>query len=296
MVPITKEMSTQAEAALVEAAREHAPQAPAPVLSPLRTRADTAAVLMVEVGPAFRPDPSGGGVSVVIPTRNEAPGIAELLGRLNNLPPGYVAEALFVDDSDDHTPGEILEHGRRGAFPVTLLHRKPSHRLDGLSGAVLAGFAEARSTWICVMDADLQHPPALIATLRDAAGDADVVCATRYRAGGSASSFSRLRHAVSFSSALAAKAIFPRRLHRVSDPLSGFFLVRAAALAGRPLRPTGFKILLEILVRNPDLTRTEVPYRFDVRHAGESKASAREGIRFLCHLIRLKRATKSVDI
>ncbi|MDQ1498587.1 MAG: hypothetical protein QOI86_1927, partial [Actinomycetota bacterium] len=82
----------------------------------------------------------------------------------------------------------------------------------------------------------------------------------------------------------------PRCLRGVSDPMSGFFLVRRSALDPEALHPTGFKILLEILVRNPALRRAEVGYKFAPRFAGDSKASLKEGVVYLRHLARLRLA------
>jgi putative flippase GtrA len=70
--------------------------------------------------------------------------------------------------------------------------------------------------------------------------------------------------------------------------MSGFFAVRLAALQLTALRPVGFKILMEIVVRHPRLRIAEVPFVFGVRHAGESKASLREGLRFARHVTRLR--------
>jgi dolichol-phosphate mannosyltransferase len=86
-----------------------------------------------------------------------------------------------------------------------------------------------------------------------------------------------------------ARILFPRRLRGVSDPMSGFFLVRRSALDLERLRPNGFKILLEVLVRNSFGSIGEVPYTFAERRAGESKASLAEGARFLLQLVRLRR-------
>jgi hypothetical protein len=100
--------------------------------------------------------------------------------------------------------------------------------------------------------------------------------------------FPALRTALSRSSGLLAHALFPRRLRRLSDPLSGFFLVRRRAIDLTGLRPRGFKILLEILVRSGPLKTSEVAFCFGERHAGESKASMREGVRYLRRLIELR--------
>jgi dolichol-phosphate mannosyltransferase len=55
--------------------------------------------------------------------------------------------------------------------------------------------------------------------------------------------------------------------------------------------PGGFKILLEVLVRTPRLQVAEVPFEFAERHAGKSKASAREMARYLRQLVVLRIAT-----
>jgi dolichol-phosphate mannosyltransferase len=93
---------------------------------------------------------------------------------------------------------------------------------------------------------------------------------------------------VSRGSTLAAKALFPRRLHHVDDPMSGFFLVRRSALDLNALHPNGFKILLEIVARTPGLRVGSVPFRFGERFAEASKASVSEGLRYLQLLCALR--------
>jgi dolichol-phosphate mannosyltransferase len=142
------------------------------------------------------------------------------------------------------------------------------------------------------MDADLQHPPAIVPRLLAAAeaGERDLVVATRFGDGGSDGGLGAARKLVSHGSAAVARLLFPRRLRAVSDPMSGFFIVRHSAVDPNELRPNGFKILLEILVRSSLPSVAEVPYVFAERRAGTSKASLREGGRFLTLLIRLRLA------
>ena len=233
-----------------------------------------------------------GAVSLVVPTRNEAGNISELLVRLSRLPAGVVGEVIFVDDSDDDTPAAIAYLAPSVDFAVDVVHREPGMRTDGLSGAVIEGFRRARGEWLGVMDADLQHPPEVLADLfatGESAG-ADIVCATRNVSGGGRDGLGAARDVISKSFTVFARRAFPRRLRGVSDPMSGFFLVRRAALDPEALRPTGFKILLEILVRTPGLRRAEVSYEFAPRHAGDSKASLKQGVVYLRHLARLRLA------
>jgi dolichol-phosphate mannosyltransferase len=78
--------------------------------------------------------------------------------------------------------------------------------------------------------------------------------------------------------------VFPRRLAGVSDPLGGYFLIRRSMVQASALRPIGYKILLEILIRCPWHSASEVPYTFQPRQHGSSKADFRQGVRFLRHL------------
>jgi dolichol-phosphate mannosyltransferase len=237
-----------------------------------------------------RPSQETPDVTIVVPTRDERDNVLPLTERLEGPGRKLRLELLFVDDSDDDTPVVIRAMGPRASLRVGVIHREPNRRDGGLGGAVLEGIRGARSEWICVMDADLQHPPELLVPLLEEArrSRADVVVASRYCAGGGVGDFSAPRVALSRCSALAARCLFPRRLRGVSDPLSGFFLIRRTAVDPAGLRPRGFKILLEILVRSGPLSTSEVPFRFGERHAGESKASLREGARYLRQLIELR--------
>ena len=106
----------------------------------------------------------------------------------------------------------------------------------------------------------------------------DLVVASRFCVGGDKGAFGRLRSALSRVSTRAAMLLFPKSLWHVSDPMSGCFLVRREAVDLDRLRPRGFKILLEILVRTPGLSVSEVPFGFGERHAGETKASRARGV------------------
>ena len=229
--------------------------------------------------------------TIIVPTRNEEGSVTALLDRLADELGDVRAEVLFVDDSSDRTPEVIRAVARECGLPVRLLHRPFGARRGGLGGAVVAGLRCARGSWAVVMDGDLQHPPELAARLV-AIGQSrqlDLVAGTRYQDGGDAGGLAgRYRRAVSGLATTLTKAIFPLRLARLSDPMSGFFAVRLGALNLDKLDPIGFKILLEIAVRQPKLQVAEVPFVFGTRLAGESKASAREGFRFLRHLLRLR--------
>ncbi|AWK11152.1 dolichol-phosphate mannosyltransferase [Streptomyces spongiicola] len=232
-------------------------------------------------------------VTVVIPTFNESANIRELLHRLtDSVPARLPCEVVFVDDSFDDTPAVIAEAAQDCPFPVTVIHRDVPD--GGLGGAVVEGIKAAGSGWIVVMDADLQHPPSLIPELV-ATGEkesADLVVASRYLPGGSRAGLAGgYRVAVSRGATWLAKGLFPRALRGISDPMSGFFAIRRSAVAAEALKPLGYKILLELAVRCRPGEAAEVPFAFQDRFAGESKSTAREGLRFLRHLAGLRSAS-----
>jgi dolichol-phosphate mannosyltransferase len=233
-------------------------------------------------------------LSVVVPTRNEESNVGPLLERLASVFSPEEAEVIVVDDSNDATPQVLADRAAGCPLPVRLVHRPAEVRMGGLGTAVIAGARGARGDWVLVMDADLQHPPEAAALLARTAmrHDADIVVGTRYAGSGSSAEglAGPSRMLVSNWATRLAKSLFPRRLVMVSDPLSGLFAFQRASVNLDRLNPVGFKILLEILVRNPVAKVAEVAYCFAPRHAGRSKASARQGLTFLRHLARLRRA------
>jgi glycosyltransferase involved in cell wall biosynthesis len=230
-------------------------------------------------------------VTVLIPTRNESENVPALFERLASTLYDVDAEILIVDDSDDDTPDVVREFGPECGVPVRLMHRDPDQRRGGLGGAVVAGSQAARGEWVLVMDGDLQHPPeAGVALARTAMRhDVDVVVGTRHVGSGLSGGLSSTTRVFGSSAATRmAKALFPKRLAVVSDPMSGLFVFRRSAVRLERLRPRGFKILMEILVRHPGLRVAEMAYAMSPRHAGNSKASLREGVRFVRLLLRLR--------
>ena len=226
----------------------------------------------------------------MVPTRNEAGNVPRLVSEVRDTLSDIDYRLVFVDDSTDETP-EIVRSLAAEDPRITLIHREDEDREGGLSTAVTTGMdtvAEA-SEYTCVMDADLQHPPHKVREMLETAEaeGSDVVVASRYVAGGSYDGLSGpVRRGVSTGSKYLAQLVF-REARKTTDPMTGFFLVRNEAISGLQLRPTGFKILVEILVCAPDLKVVEVPFNFQARNAGVSKASLGQGAEYLTHLASL---------
>jgi dolichol-phosphate mannosyltransferase len=233
---------------------------------------------------------SGWTLSVVIPTRNEAATVPLLISHLSDALAGVSAQLIFVDDSDDGTAAVIEQCSQGNDLSIQVVHREGDARRGGLSTAAVIGIRTAAGEYVCVMDADLQHPPQLVKTLLSRAEEtgADIVIASRYVPGGSDAGLSSVsRKAISRGAKWFAKIVFIDRLHSVTDPLSGFFLARRSVLTKATLRPIGFKILLDILIRSDWRVLREEPLQFASRAGGTSKATLKQGRDFLLHVMSL---------
>lgn len=234
--------------------------------------------------------------SIILPTYNEENNIEPLLsGIFASINGQHTYEIIFVDDSDDSTPSIISNYAQQHAH-ISLIHREKNER-TGLGTAFVAGVERAHGTYIICMDGDLQHPPSALPHLMNVVKktNADVCVGTRYARGGRADGLgSRYRKAVSLCTKYLCQFIFPTLL-RTSDPGSGFFAVRKELLNHTALNPRGFKILIEILAKNPTASISEIPYVFQKREHDESKAGIREGLRFLMLLATLAYTNKQAS-
>ncbi|WP_460491415.1 glycosyltransferase [Dactylosporangium cerinum] len=152
-------------------------------------------------------------LTIIVPTRNEVDNVTTLFSRVNAAFADIQAEILVVDDSDDSTPFLVAEQAQISALPVRLLHRPRDERHGGLGSAVVAGARHARGEWVVVMDADLQHPPEVVAHLAQVAArhSADIVVGTRYAGNGSTGDGldGARRTAGSSTATRLARALFP---------------------------------------------------------------------------------------
>ena len=231
------------------------------------------------------PDPESAGqtLSIIVPTFREADNIAPLAERIDAALSGTGIEwelLLVDDDSNDGSEAVAAELARR--LPVRMVTRRETPR--DLSLAVIEGIRLSRFDRLVVMDADLSHPPERIVDLLAALdGDCDIVIGSRYTSGGIVDRSWSLYRVL--NSRLATWLARP--LVKCSDPMAGFFATRRSRLPElRTLRPMGYKIALELMVRG-HLRVREVPIDFRDRSIGFSKMNWRQQIRFLRHLSRL---------
>jgi len=227
--------------------------------------------------------------SLVIPTYNEGANIQKILQILSQLLdesiPGNYELIVVDDDSPDQT--WAIAQSLISEYPQLRVMRRQQER--GLSSAVIRGWQAARGQVLGVIDGDLQHPPhVLLQLLRAVKQGADLAVASRHVEGGGVSSWSVIRRFLSRGAQLVGLVLLPGVLGRISDPMSGYFMIRRRCLVGRTLYPKGYKILLEVLARGAVSQVAEVGYVFQERQAGESKVTWKQYVDYLQHLLQLR--------
>lgn len=227
--------------------------------------------------------------SLIIPTYNEGKNIARLVQRLTDLLDTAIPGCYELIVVDDDSPDRTWESAQAlmADYPQLRVMRRQGER--GLSTAVIRGWQVAQGDILGVIDADLQHPPeTLLHLLTRMREGADLAVASRHVEGGGVSSWSATRRFLSRGAQLLGLVILPQVVSRVSDPMSGYFLVNRAAIAGKTLNPVGYKILLEVLARGRVKQIAEVGYVFNERQEGESKVTWKQYVDYLLHLLRLR--------
>ncbi len=219
-------------------------------------------------------------LSVIVPTFKERDNIGLVVERIEAALAGVAWEVVFVDDdSPDGTAALAKEIAAQN--PRVRCIRRVTRR--GLAGACIEGILSSSARFVAVIDADMQHDEKLLPRMLKIlnTGEKDMVVGSRYIAGGSADSFSKSRGMISRLATTLARRLTGVTL---SDPMSGFFMMRRASfdpLAGS-LSTQGFKILLDIVITSRGALRVaEEPYVFGTRAHGESKLDAQVGLDFL---------------
>jgi dolichol-phosphate mannosyltransferase len=228
-------------------------------------------------------------VSIVIPTFNESQNLRELVKLLSQSLDAILAqpyELIVVDDNSPDLTWKLAETLMQD-YPQLRVIRRTQER--GLSSAVVRGWQVAQGEFLGVIDADLQHPPEIARKLVAAMQQgADLAIASRHVAGGGVSEWSLARRFLSRGAQVLGLILLPRVVGRVSDPMSGYFMVRRSAIAGPLLNPKGYKILIEVLAKGNIQTIKEVGYVFQERKGGESKVTGQQYADYIIHLLGLR--------
>jgi dolichol-phosphate mannosyltransferase len=227
--------------------------------------------------------------SLIIPTFNEAGNVRPMVQCLTELLDPVFADGYELIWVDDDSPDRTWEMAQAlmTAYPQLRVMRRQGER--GLSTAVIRGWQVARGEVLGVIDGDLQHPPEiLLHLLEQMRQGAELAIASRHVSGGGISEWSLFRRITSRGAQLLGLLILPQVVGRITDPMSGYFLVQRRCIEDSRLNPAGYKILLEVLGRGTVERIAEVGYVFQERQDGESKVTWRQSVEYLQHLIRLR--------
>lgn len=228
-------------------------------------------------------------LSVIIPTYNECANVELLITQISDrldsiLPHAY--ELILVDDDSPDQTWKIAQK-LMVSFPQLKVMRRTEEK--GLSTAVIRGWKVAQGEVLGVIDGDLQHPPEILIKLwQKITKGADLSVASRHVEGGGVSEWSFRRRLLSRGAQTLGLLILPGVVGRVSDPMSGFFLIRRRCLLNCVLSPLGYKILLEVVGKGKVSQISEVGYIFQERQEGESKVTRQHYIDYILHLLRLR--------
>lgn len=232
-------------------------------------------------------------ISIVVPTYNEKDNVGNLVNQIDYALRGIDYEVIFVDDSTDETP-DVIRRVMTENKNVRLEHRTDE---KGLATAVLRGFSLSKGDYVAVMDADLQHPPAILKSMYAVMETGVDFCVpSRFIPGGSDGGLGPYRKLVSAVARYIGKILLPC-LSKITDPTSGLFMFRREVIDGADMRPIGWKILVEVLATGTFKTVVEIPYKFQARPAGESKLSSKVTMEYLMQIKDLmKRGKKQRDV
>ena len=209
-------------------------------------------------------------LAIIVPTYNEIENVEKLARLVGAALSPLRYEIIFVDDhSPDGTAQKVRELSQ--TLPGVRCLERVGRR--GLSSAVIEGMMATSAPVAAVIDGDMQHDETRLAPMLQLllTQNADIVVGSRYMDGGGFGDWSAKRRRMSELATNLSKRLTGVVL---SDPMSGFFMVRTASFRDRvgDLTGVGYKILLDILsARGDTMQLKEIPYEFRTRQAGESK-------------------------
>jgi dolichol-phosphate mannosyltransferase len=207
--------------------------------------------------------------SVVLPAHNEAGNIAPMLKALGDvLRPLGPHEIIFVDDGSSDGTLAALRAARPAARYVSFT------RNFGHQAALRAGLRHAKGRAVIVMDADFEHPPALIPQLAAAWRNGAKIVATR-----------RDDDAATVSTGKRASSqLYYRLLDSIGDvriePGSADYMLLDRAVVDAVNQMDEQDLFLRGLVRWLGFPLTTIPYVRGTRQSGESKYSLRRMVEF----------------
>ena len=227
-------------------------------------------------------------LSLILPTYKERINVIGMVAILSTLLDEALPGAYEIIVVDDDSPDQTWEVALRlmAHYPALRVMRRTG--VKGLATAVVRGWQAARGEVLGVIDADMQQSPEVVLQLLEKIRvGGDLAVASRHVEGGGVSNWNLFRRGLSRGAQLLGLLVLPEIVGQVSDPMSGYFLVRRQAIANRTLRPSGSKILLEVLSQGEVGQIEEAGYVFHEREERQAIV-VKKNIEFIKHLLRLR--------
>jgi len=225
-------------------------------------------------------------LSVIVPSFEEQDNLFSLLPKILK----YVAactsnfEIIVIEGAVNKPTEKLCKQ-----YGVKCIQQKS----PGFGNALKEGITVSLGDWIIIMDADGSHNPAYIPLLWEKRVSADLVIASRYVPGG----FSEQNYFRSLMSRMlnsAARFILDIPFREVSG---GYKLYRKSIFKEFELDCEDFNIQIEVVVKAYafGFKVTEIPFHFDDRIAGKSKAKIfKYGFSFMRSIFKLWRMRNTV--
>ncbi len=212
--------------------------------------------------------------TVIVPTFNEAGNIEELVRRVVSDNEGI--KVIAADDGSKDGTQQIVSRISAKNSNVSLLDRS-KEKVKGLTVSVTDAVKLAKTDYVVVIDADLQHPPEKVKEIIKKLEEFDIVVGTRRTI---PADWPLSRKVISKTATMLARL---RLMRSVKDPVSGFFGARTALfkqVLGKKenkFEPKGYKVLFDLLKYCPRNTKIgAVYYDFGLRKSGSSKISGKQ--------------------
>ncbi len=213
-------------------------------------------------------------LSIIAPTYNEAQNVEPFILAVKKAMNKFKDyEIIFVDDNSQDKTHEVVKKLTKKYKNIRCIRRIARR---GLSSAVIEGCLSSSSDLLIIMDADLQHDENKILEMikMQKVYNLDIVVGSRFLKKKFTSGLSRKRNLISKVANWLASKISRVEL---SDPMSGFFLVKRNIIENHAPKLTGlgFKILLDIFSSAGNKVKyKEIAFNFKTRKFGESKLNA----------------------
>jgi dolichol-phosphate mannosyltransferase len=239
------------------------------------------------------------GVSIILPTLNEAGNIASLIqSTAAVLQQAGITTVEFIVVDDD-SPDRTWEIASKVVCPpaiVEVIRRMEDH---GLTASLSAGIASARQPVIVWLDCDFSHPPERIPQMLYMLDQGfDVVVNSRYVVGGGedrSGEWGAMQMFLSLSLNWFTRFLLDASF---ADYTSGFLAVRRQVVQEIPLRGDYGEYFVDFIFRTlrKKYRVCELPYMAMPRRSGSSKTGTnllqflRRGRKYIITVVRLRLA------